>query len=90
MHSGMLWHDNNPKTTLEQKIAKAVAYYTKKYGRSPELCLVHPSMVTNDDLNTVDHMITIRAWRPVLPGHLWIGIEDAANLSQPKTEHDSE
>lgn len=84
----MLWFDNSSKTTLEQKIAKAVEYYKKKYGRSPELCLVHPSMVANDDLTSVDHLITVRPWRPVLPGHMWIGIEDSTNLSQPKTERE--
>jgi hypothetical protein len=43
-------------------------------------------MMTADDLSSVDHLITIRAYRPVLPNHLWIGIEDSADLSQPKTE----
>lgn len=28
------------------------------------------------------------AWRPVLPNHLWIGIEDATNLSQPKVSEE--
>ena len=87
MHTGMLWQiTNNPKTTLVEKIKQAVDYYHKKYGRKPELCLVNPSMMTADDLSSVDHLITIRAYRPVLPNHLWIGIEDSADLSQPKTE----
>lgn len=86
MNTGILWFDNDPKRTLEQKITLAIDYYKKKYERTPELCLVNPGMVTNEDLATVDHLITVRAWRPVLPGHLWIGIEDAADLSKPKTE----
>ena len=88
MHTGMLWFDNNPKTTFAQKITRAIDYYKKKYGRKPELCLVHPSMATADDLSSVDHLITVRAWRPVLPGHLWIGVEDSTNLSEPKTERE--
>ena len=88
MHTGMLWHDNDPKRTLEQKIARAIDYYNKKYGRKPELCLVNPSMATADDLSSVDHLITVRAWRPVLPNHLWIGMEDEGNLSKPKTERE--
>jgi len=74
MHTGMLWFDNS-KTALDIKIKKAMNYYHKKYGRIPELCLVHPSMLTEQPK---DDEITIRSYRPVLPGHIWIGIEDKA------------
>ena len=77
MHVGMLWFDNDPKTALTAKIEKAVDYYSNKYGRKPNLCLVHPSMIekktaTPDNNNK----ILIRPYPPILPGHLWIGIED--------------
>ncbi|GAB4455500.1 MAG: hypothetical protein Kow0070_03890 [Anaerolineales bacterium] len=73
MYTGMLWYDNSP-TALEIKIQKAVDYYQKKFGRRPDLCLVHPSML--QDQPPKDEKITVRAYRPVLPGHLWIGVED--------------
>lgn len=73
MHTGMLWFDNS-QTTLNIKIRKAMDYYHKKYGRSPDLCLVHPSMLK--DSNLEEEKITVRPYRPVLPGHLWIGVED--------------
>ena len=77
----MLWFDNS-QTTLNIKIKKAVDYYHKKYGRIPDLCLVHPSMLK--DTNPGEEKpalsrtegITVRAYRPVLPGHIWIGVED--------------
>jgi hypothetical protein len=69
----MLWFDNS-QTELTIKIQKAVDYYHKKYGRLPDLCLVHPSMLK--DANPREEKITIRPYRPVLPGHIWIGIED--------------
>lgn len=82
MHVGMLWYDNNPNLALDRKIEKAVEYYRQKYGRQPNLCLIHPSMIDKDhpahgrhNLKEVEGM-TIRPYRPVLPGHLWIGIED--------------
>ncbi len=75
MHTGMLWFDNS-QTALTVKIQKAVDYYHKKYGRNPDLCLVHPSMMeTNQRQLEIDKM-TVRPYRPVLPGHIWIGIED--------------
>lgn len=73
MHTGMLWFDNS-QISLEIKIQKAAAYYHKKYGRIPDLCLVHPSMLKDTKLD--DRKITIRPYRPVLPGHIWIGVED--------------
>lgn len=73
MHTGMLWFDDS-SSTLAAKIKTATDYYVKKYGRLPDLVLVHPSMLT--DKNTEELQITVRPYRPVLPGHIWIGIED--------------
>jgi len=73
MHTGMLWFDDT-QTSLEIKIQKAMEYYRKKYGRIPDLCLVHPSMLKDEKQE--DRKITVRPYRPVLPGHIWIGIED--------------
>ena len=98
MNAGMLWFDNDPKTALAAKIERAVDYYRHKYGRDPNLCLIHPSMMenpveaggANEQPSTgktalpEEHRegvsgaegVTVRPYRPVLPGHLWIGIED--------------
>ncbi|HAV77492.1 MAG TPA: hypothetical protein DCX53_09065 [Anaerolineae bacterium] len=73
MHTGMLWFDDS-QTTLDIKIQKAVDYFYKKYGRTPNLCLVHPNMLGDEKLK--EEKITVRPYRPVLPGHLWIGNED--------------
>ena len=76
MHTGMLWFDNS-QTALTVKIQKAVDYYHKKYGRSPDLCLVHPSMLDAQNQRQFElNKLTVRPYRPVLPGHIWIGIED--------------
>ena len=75
MHTGMLWFDNS-QTALTVKIQKAVDYYYKKYGRSPDLCLVNPSMLDNNQRQIEINKLTVRPYRPVLPGHIWIGIED--------------
>lgn len=72
MNIGMLWFDNDPKTDLSTKIVRASVYYRDKYGQVPNLCLVHPSEFV--DSAKVEGM-TIRAYRPVLPKHYWIGVE---------------
>jgi len=76
MHTGMLWFDNDPRTTLSVKIQKAMDYYSKKFGRIPDICLVHPSMLDTGQKPFELGKLTIRPYKPVMPGHLWIGVED--------------
>jgi len=47
MNIGMLWFDNDPKSNIDLKIERAATYYRTKYGRTPTLCFVHPSMLRN-------------------------------------------
>lgn len=77
MTTGMLWFDNS-KDPLEAKIEQARVYYQKKYGQTPNECLVHPSMLTTDGTPTI-HGITIKPYRPVLPGYIWIGMSEKEN-----------
>jgi hypothetical protein len=79
MHTGMLWFDNSKDKSLEKKIRGAMDYYHKKYGRTPDLCLLHPSMLTDEQRGKRQFEIaglTVRPYRPVLPGHIWVGIQD--------------
>ena len=75
MQAGMLWFDNDKKTTLGTKVKKAAEYYHKKYGRDPNLCMVHPSMLAEKTIE--ENKIAILPYQPILPGHLWIGIDDS-------------
>ena len=76
MSVGMLWFDDSKKP-LAEKIEAARAYYVKKYGQEPNTCLVHPSMMEGNIHLSLT--MGIRPYRPVLPGHIWIGIEDVTN-----------
>ena len=77
MHTGMLWFDNS-QSTFEVKLQKAVDYYQKKYGRTPDLCLAHPLTIELPAGQRTAEMcgLTVRHYRPVLPGHIWLGIAD--------------
>jgi hypothetical protein len=70
---GMLWFDNDPKTELGIKIKRAADYYRNKYGKTPDLCFVHPSLLGEGKLQT--GKIEVRSSRSVLPNHFWIGIQ---------------
>jgi hypothetical protein len=79
MNTGMMWFDNDPKTTLDVKIQHAADYYRQKYGRTPDLCLVNPGMLDKTHPEPDPRQagrILIRPFRSVLPGHLWIGIDE--------------
>lgn len=45
MKIGMLWFDNDPHTDLAAKVERAASYYRSKYGKTPTVCFVHPSML---------------------------------------------
>lgn len=80
MKTGMLWFDNDPKTELSDKVQRAAAYYQNKYGRRPDLCFVHPSMVKEKVQQAQG--IEIRITRQVLPYHLWMGTREPVGAAQ--------
>lgn len=74
---GMLWYDANPKRQLAEKIATAMAYHQKKYGRRAPICLVNTKDAEGNDLAAVGRELNlvVRAVRIVSPSHLWLGEE---------------
>lgn len=72
MKIGMLWYDNDAKSDLTVKIERAMTYYREKYGDTPNLCFVHPSMLAEKPLNGTT--IEVRTTRSVLPNHFWLGV----------------
>jgi hypothetical protein len=85
MNIGMLWYDNDPKVEFNTKIERAASYYHDKYGRNPNLCFVHPSMLGNghskeDAAPLKSGDILVRASRSVLPNHFWIGVNGTAKV----------
>jgi hypothetical protein len=79
MNTGMMWFDNDPKTSLDVKIQQAADYYRHKYGRTPDLCLVNPGMLEKTQSQADSRQagkILVRPLRSVLPGHLWIGVDE--------------
>jgi len=74
MNVGMLWFDNDSKVDLVARIQRAASYYRDKYGRTPNLCFVHPSMMGSTPISTNGSGIEVRTTRSVLPNHFWLGI----------------
>jgi hypothetical protein len=84
MEIGMLWFDNDNKTDILSKVVRAAAYYQTKYGKKPDLCFVHPTMLKSNgtqkgkngsgDTLLLAGDIEVRTTPSVLPNHLWIGV----------------
>lgn len=76
MHTGLLWFDNDPHTTLSVKIQKAIEHYRKKFGRLPDLCLVPADMLASGQSSLQLEKLTVRSFKYLMPGHIWIGVEE--------------
>lgn len=78
MTTGMLWFDNDPQIDMRTKLNRAVAYYQKKYGQTPDLCYVHPSMIPDNPIRTAG--MEVQTDQMVLPNHFWIGVKPLAAI----------
>jgi hypothetical protein len=73
---GMLWYQDDPKMTLEEKVAEAVDYYRAKYHRQPNACYVHPALLSPDGAAKVMCDVRVQASGAVIKDHFWLGICD--------------
>jgi len=73
MNTGMLWFDNDPQIDIRAKINRAIAYYQKKYGQTPDLCYVHPSMLPGNSIFSTG--VDVQPDQMILPNHFWIGLK---------------
>ena len=78
MDIGMLWFDNDKNADLNAKVTRAANYYQKKYGQSPNLCFVHPSMLNGNKTKkrapSKKTAVELRPSQSLLPNHFWLGI----------------
>ncbi len=79
MREGMLWFDNSDQGDMATRIMRAVRYYHAKYGVSPTVCFVHPSMLAGNPATVED--VEVRTSNSILPGHFWLGIAEPAARS---------
>lgn len=75
MRTGWLWFDNDSGRTLEEKVARAVARYRDKFGRSPDTCYVHPQTIAGEEQQC--GAVRLVAARHVLRHHFWLGVENS-------------
>jgi hypothetical protein len=82
MDTGMLWFDDGPQA-LKEKVARAVSFYSTKYGKSPTVCLVHPVTANGSEVSNISG-VALRETRSILPNHFLVGVEDQPALAQAR------
>jgi hypothetical protein len=93
MDIGLLWFDDDPRRRLEDKVGRAAQRYREKYGRWPNTCYVHPTVVTDhlgQDLRVACRMrrpqTTIRVVSApnILLHHYWLGESTQSSIDKQK------
>jgi hypothetical protein len=77
MREGLLWFDDNPGRDLAEKVARAARRYQQKYGASPNVCYVHPSMLGGNGIGDEQQVgeVCVAPSPAVLRHHFWVGQE---------------
>ena len=70
---GMLWFDDNRELEFGARIERASRFYSEKYGRQPNLCLVNPRTLPQEAPGQVGSL-EIGTSSSVLPDHFYIGV----------------
>jgi hypothetical protein len=73
---GWLWFDDDPKTSLEEKVSQASARFRQKFGRAPRVCYVSHKVL--GDLQLAPSQVQVRTASNVLPGHFLFVVEEQA------------
>jgi len=71
MQVGMLWFDNTPRRSFDDKIERGVRYYRSKYGHLPNICYVHPASLQQSE---IERSIRVATAPSMLPHHFWFGV----------------
>ena len=80
MKIGMLWFDGDLQVDLGVRIERAAIYYRDKYGRSPNLCVIHSSTAGENHPDSVIG-VDVHTSAAVQPDHFWVGLKERGKPS---------
>ncbi len=85
MNKSLLWFDDRTGDELVDRIDRAAKHYEEKYGKSPDLCYVHPSALLGEVWGVVRiNGIDVVGNNIVLPNLFWIGQVEAERKVMPE------
>lgn len=68
---GMMWFDGRKNVSIEEKIKGAIAYYQKKYQKTPDICHMNPKEAK---VNEAELDIILVRSNVVMQNNFWLGI----------------
>ncbi len=74
---GWMWFDNDPKTSLEDKLRQATERYRQKFGQRPRLCYVNGGALVDPQLAV--GALQMRGAGNVSPGYFLFVVESEAS-----------
>jgi hypothetical protein len=78
VREGLLWFDNDPGRKLEEKVQRAIRRYRQKFGRRPNVCYVHPSLLDGKKRQMGE--VRVASLPSVLRHHFWVGEEEGRHV----------
>jgi len=82
MKTGLLWYDDDPATTLEEKVRRLTKYYRRKYGFKPDTCHVHHSIFAGKKKKfVVVGDVTVSGSGAIQMGYFWAGCQDRETIA---------
>ena len=78
MKQALLWYDDDPNTTLDEKVQRATKRHKQKYGTTPNFCYVHPSALADGPQQV--NCVRVASLPTVLHGHFWIGVAGSVEV----------
>jgi hypothetical protein len=75
MKVGMLWFDEDSTRSLAVRITRAAEYYQRKYGARPNLCMVHPQTMAQEE-EASHEGLKVCSSKAVLPNYFWLGVDE--------------
>ena len=69
---GLIWLDNNPRVSFQDKLLDGIAAYERRFKRKPTHCVVNPSDLPKEEGRVAG--LTISGAPTVLRHHFFIGV----------------
>jgi hypothetical protein len=76
MYLGLLWNDDDPQSTLHDKVARAVTHFRARYGATPTVCIVNPELLPHGPQIVAG--VRLRSAPAVMINQFWIGVGDVS------------
>lgn len=73
MQLGLLWFDDDPARSVDDKIMRAVMRYERKHGVRPNVCQVNPAQYKAMTHKPIE--VQVRKATHVMVNYFWVGVE---------------